>query len=198
MFFFQVKKNLLKTIDNVLLVDEFIMADMSSTLVTNRYLGFVDTVGAHLMDNVDNFEFSGRNFALGFEDAKNSRSTYIYASKNEAQNKVKVDFDNIRFDDKNTTKAVLKIPESVYQESRLNVEKNTKIISHTFFQDSFFNTPKSKGDIESYIISASLKDIEVKNLVNPIEIEFKINRSIIERRNASCVYWEVGKLFLWK
>jgi len=174
------------------------MADMSSTLVTNRYLGFVDTVGAHLMDNVDNFEFSGRNFALGFKDAKNSRSTYIYASKNEAQNKVKVDFDNIRFDDKNTTKAVLKIPESVYQESRLNVEKNTKIISHTFFQDSFFNTPKSKGDIESYIISASLKDIGVKNLVNPIEIEFKINRSIIERRNASCVYWEVGKLFLWK
>ena len=184
---------MLKTIDNVLLVDRSIMAELSPR-VTNRYLHLVDLAAEHLTTNVDNLKFSGHNFALGFKtNANHSRSVRIYASKSVARNKVDIDFGEILFDDSNAVRATLNIPESVYEESHVGAGEPMKIISHTFSHDVFVRAPKSKGDIQSFITSASLKDIEVKNLTRPIEIVFKLNQEITEERNASCVYWGIGK-----
>ncbi|CAB4022825.1 adhesion G- coupled receptor G4 isoform X2 [Paramuricea clavata] len=173
----KIRKELLSSVSNVMNADPTVLAEANKEHnSTNKILTFIGKL-------LDDISLSGKKFIR-------ENLTNLVAEAWDVANKTEdLIFENISQDkdEDNDSLVSVKMPRSLVQ----RYKEKQRITFINFLNDKLFpqDGDVTKKFINSKIVSVSVKGDKVRNLSDPIVIEFKITNSSYAN-NCSCVFWD--------
>ena len=125
-----------------------------------------------------------RKGSIVFEIQRNKRSDVVFTSTND-DDEISNSEEIMKDTSKETEQMSIKIPASALE----LIDENTNIYFFNFFDTSLF---QSKQDVESHVLGATVGDIKLQNLIDPVELNFIVKETVDvgDIVNMICAYWK--------